>query len=99
VALEAAACGLPVITTECTGARDALVHEVTGLLIPIGSPDAIARAALELLKDQGKRLQFGLAGRAWVLERYTRERVLGMAVAFYRELLEGLQGCEEQSHP
>jgi glycosyltransferase involved in cell wall biosynthesis len=48
VALEAAACGLPVITTESTGARDAVVPEVTGLLIPPGDPEAISDSVLRL---------------------------------------------------
>jgi glycosyltransferase involved in cell wall biosynthesis len=88
VALEAAACGLAVITTESTGARDAVVPEVTGLLIPPGIPGAILDAVLGLLRDSGKRTRFGEAGRAWVMERYSKERVLGLAVEFYRGLLE-----------
>jgi glycosyltransferase involved in cell wall biosynthesis len=87
VALEAAACGLAVITTESTGARDAVVSEVTGLLIPPGIPEAINEAALALLQNAGKRRRMGDAGRAWVLQRYTRERVLGLAVEFYKGLL------------
>ena len=87
VALEAAACGLAVITTESTGARDAVLPEVTGLLIPAGVPEAISEAVLSLLKDAGRRKRMGAAGRPWVLERYTRERVLGLAVEFYRGLL------------
>jgi len=92
VALEAAACGIPVITTDCTGARDAVIHNVTGLLIPFGSPDSITGAALELFGNVEKRLEFGQAGRAWVTERYTKERVLGLAVEFFRELSAGFQG-------
>jgi glycosyltransferase involved in cell wall biosynthesis len=88
VALEAAACGLAVITTESTGARDAVVPEVTGLLIPPGVPEAISETALSLLEDAGKRERLGNAGRAWVLARYTKERVLALAVEFYRGLLE-----------
>jgi len=86
-ALEAAACGLAVITTESTGARDAVLPEVTGLLIPPGVPEAICEAVLGLLGDDGRRKSMGEAGRAWVLERYTKERVLGLAVEFYRGLL------------
>jgi glycosyltransferase involved in cell wall biosynthesis len=92
VALEAAACGLAVITTESTGARDAVVPEVTGLLIPPGMPDAIGEAVLMLLRDSEKRRRFGETGRAWVLEKYSRERVLGLAVEFYKGLLEQKQG-------
>ena len=87
VALEASSCGLAVITTESTGARDAVLPEVTGLLIPPGIPEAIREAALALIADAGKRRRLGEAGRARVLERYTKERVLGLAVQFYRELL------------
>jgi glycosyltransferase involved in cell wall biosynthesis len=88
VALEAAACGLAVITTEATGACDAVLPEVTGLLIPPGIPEAIADAALSLLRDGRRRKRFGHAARAWVVERYTRERVLRLAVEFYMGLLQ-----------
>jgi glycosyltransferase involved in cell wall biosynthesis len=87
VALEAAACRLAVVTTESTGARDAVLPELTGLLIPPGIPEAISEAVLSLLRDPEKRRRMGEAGRAWVLERYTRERVLGLAVEFYRGLM------------
>ena len=88
VALEAAACGLAVITTQSTGARDAVLPEVTGLLIPPGTPEAITEAVLGLLCDPGTRRRFGEAGREWVREVYSKERVLRMAVEFYRGLLE-----------
>jgi glycosyltransferase involved in cell wall biosynthesis len=86
--LEASASGIPVITTASTGARDAVLAEVTGLLIPPGNSAAIAEASLELLGDAAKRNRMGEAGRAWVVERYSQERVLGLAVEFYRSLVE-----------
>jgi len=88
VALEASASGIAVITTESTGARDAVLAEVTGLLIPPGIPAAIAEAALELLGDAERRKRMGDAGRAWAVERYAQGRVLGLAVEFYKALLE-----------
>jgi glycosyltransferase involved in cell wall biosynthesis len=87
VALEASACELAVITTESTGARDAVLPEVTGLLIPPRNPEDISRTVLELLRDPNKRRRLGIAGRTMVQERYTRERVLGLAAEFYRHLL------------
>ncbi len=86
VALEAAACGLPVITTESTGARDAVLANLTGLLIPAGIPEAIVEASLELIRDGAKRRRMGEAGRRWVIEQFSSERVLGLAVEFYRDL-------------
>ena len=90
-ALEASASGIPVITTESTGARDAVLAEVTGLLIPPGNSAAIAEASLELLGDAAKRKRMGAAGRAWVVERYSQARVLGLAMEFYRGLVEGME--------
>jgi glycosyltransferase involved in cell wall biosynthesis len=89
VALEASASGVAVITTESTGARDAVLTEVTGLLIPPGASEAITEAALELIRDEGKRRRMGAAARAWAVERYSQERVLGLAVDFYLGLVEG----------
>ncbi len=87
VALEAAACGVPVITTECTGARDAVIPEVTGILIPAENPTAIEDAAWKLLRDPDLGKQMGKAGRAWVMERFSRRRVLRLAVDFYQSLI------------
>jgi glycosyltransferase involved in cell wall biosynthesis len=89
VVLEAAASGLPVITTESTGSRDAVLSEVTGLLIPPRIPEAITDAALELIRDEAKRKRMGVAARAWVVERFSQERVLGLAVEFYLGMMEG----------
>ena len=66
--LEAAASGIPVISTECTGSRDAVVPEVTGLLIPPGYPEAIFESVLKLLRDSRRRKRMGRAARAWVQE-------------------------------
>ncbi len=88
VVLEAAATGIPVVTTECTGARDAVVPEVTGLLIPPGYPDAICEAVLKLIRDPKLRRRMGMAARTWVLEHYSEDRVLILTVNYYRNLLE-----------
>jgi glycosyltransferase involved in cell wall biosynthesis len=87
VALEAAATGIPVITTMTTGSRDAVVPEVTGFLIPPGYPEAISEAVLSLLTDPERCFRMGQAARAWVLEHFVDRQVLGLAVAFYKQLL------------
>ena len=92
VALEASATGIPVITTEATGARDAVLAEVTGLLVPPGYPEALAEAAVGLLGDEAKRKRMGTAARAWVGERYSQERVLRLTTEFYRRRVFGQAG-------
>jgi glycosyltransferase involved in cell wall biosynthesis len=87
VVLEAAASGIPVVTTLCTGSRDAVVPEVTGLLVPPGYPVAIREAVLQLLRNPERRCRMGKAARAWVLENYVRSSVLGLTVRCYMSLL------------
>ena len=88
VVLEAAATGIPAVTTESTGARDAVVPEVTGLLIPPGYPDAICEAVLRLIRDSELRHRMGKAARTWVVQHYSQARVMSVTADYYRSLLE-----------
>ena len=85
--LEAAATGIPVVTTLCTGSRDSVVPEVTGLLIPPGYPEAISEAVLNLLKNPARRRHMGEAARAWVCAHYACDRVLRLAASFYMSMV------------
>jgi glycosyltransferase involved in cell wall biosynthesis len=75
---EAAACGLPQITTRESG--DVVQHEVNGLIIPPNDPDALAAAILRLHGDRDLCARLGAAGRARVVENFTwehfRERLM-----------------------
>jgi glycosyltransferase involved in cell wall biosynthesis len=94
VVLEAAATGIPVIATLCTGSRDAVLPEVTGILVPTGYPEAISEAVLRLLRNPVRRRQMGDAALAWVVENYENKRVLGLTVDFYQQML-GPAGSHE----
>jgi len=76
------------VTTESTGARDAVVPEVTGLLIPPGYPDAICEAVLRLIRDSELRHRMGKAARTWVVQHYSQARVMSVTADYYRSLLE-----------
>jgi len=99
VVLEAAASGIPVVTTLCTGSRDTVVPEVTGLLIPPGYPAAISEAVLQLLRNHARRCRMGMAARAWVLENYVKDYVLGLTVRCYKSLLERNRAVDTGSVP
>ena len=88
VVLEAAASGIPVVTTLSTGSRDAVVPEVTGLLVPPGYPEALREAILKLMRDPERCRRMGQAARRWVIEHYGDDRVVGLTVEFYRKLLD-----------
>jgi glycosyltransferase involved in cell wall biosynthesis len=95
--LEAAASGVPVIATCCTGSCDAVIPEVTGLLVPVGHPEAICDAVLNLMSNPDRRRGMSAAARAWVAENYADRKVLGLAVDFYLNL--SRDGAAPEPHP
>lgn len=86
--LEAAATGVPVVTTISTGARDSVVPEVTGLLVPPGYPQAISEAVLKIILDPERQFRMGQAARAWILNHYLESSVLGMTADYYLRLVD-----------
>lgn len=58
-ALEAEACGLPVIASDLPGVRTVVLHGQTGLLFPPGHEPALADAIKRLLDDPALRKSFG----------------------------------------
>ena len=64
VALEAAACGTPVVAAAVGGLQTLVDDGVTGFLVPGRDADAFARCAAELLADPGRAVQMGEAATA-----------------------------------
>jgi phosphatidylinositol alpha-1,6-mannosyltransferase len=70
VYLEASACGLPVIAGNSGGAPDAVLPDITGLVIDGTSTSQTADAICRLLEDPIGAKQMGQAGRGWVIENW-----------------------------
>jgi len=70
VYLEASACGLPVIAGTSGGAPDAVIEGVTGVVVNGLDSGAIAVAAINLLNDPERSKAMGVAGRAWVVDKW-----------------------------
>ena len=85
--LEAAACGLPIVTTDVPGCRDAIEDGVTGLLVPCRDVVALAAAIRYMFEHPVERAQMGAAGRERVLRQFDEKIVLGRTLDVYRELV------------
>lgn len=85
--LEAAACGVPIITTDVPGCREVVSHEVNGLLIPARDAGALARAIRSLYERPAERARMGCAGRDAVLNNFDQRIVFEKTFAVYRDLL------------
>jgi len=70
VALEAMACGVPVVATAVGGLIDTVIHGVTGIHVPPRDVDELASALRGLLADPERRASLGAAGRARARRRY-----------------------------
>lgn len=79
---EAAACGLPQITTREAG--DVVLDGVNGLIIPPNDPDAIAAAIERLYRDRDLAARLGAAGRQRVAENFTWEHFGQRLLEAYR---------------
>jgi len=66
VLLEAAASGLPTVTTDIAGCRDAVRDGLTGLVVRHGDTSSMANAVLRLADDPALRDRLGRAGQRWV---------------------------------
>ncbi|MGQ9658218.1 MAG: glycosyltransferase family 4 protein [Fimbriimonadales bacterium] len=87
-AMEAIACGLPVVATDIPAMRRLIAHERTGLLVPPEDPDALANAALRLLNDRALAQQLAQNALQSATQFHIRNTVEQTA-PLYRALLRG----------
>lgn len=85
--LEAAACGRPMVATDAPGCREIVIHEQTGLLVPVEDPPALADAIEKLAASKKLRLLYGNAARQRVIDTMSAKSIGAATVALYDELL------------
>lgn len=81
--LEAMACGLPVVTTDVRGCREAVVAGESGILVPPRDGPALARALDSVVACEPGRRAMGEAARRRVTATYSVERSTAVLVALY----------------
>jgi glycosyltransferase involved in cell wall biosynthesis len=72
-ALEAMACGIPVVSTRCGGPEEFVIDDETGRLVEFDATE-MADAIVAILGDRTRRERLGLGARDMVLRHYSPQR-------------------------
>ena len=86
-ALEASACGRPIVASNVGGVPEVVLDGTTGILVPPKDPDKLAQAIIRLAGDADLREKMGKAGYKFVKQRYSWERSLDMMCHLYERLI------------
>lgn len=85
--IEAMAMGLPVVSTNIRGSREAVDPGTTGTLVAVGDVHALAEALVEQLQDEEVRVRYGKSAQAVARERFDESRIVKRQVDVIRGLL------------
>jgi glycosyltransferase involved in cell wall biosynthesis len=86
--LEAMAAGLPIVSTDVPGCREAVRHGENGLLVPARDSVALAAGLRLLIEDPALRRRFGVAGRRRAEHEFASSIVIAQTLAVYAKLRE-----------
>jgi len=85
-ALEAMACGKPVIASRSSSLPEIVEDGVTGILCPIGDVSAFAAACRKLAENPDLRNKYGQAAKRRAVELFSEDAIIPRYVALYGEL-------------
>jgi N-acetyl-alpha-D-glucosaminyl L-malate synthase BshA len=88
-ALEAMACGLPVLSTSVGGLSELNMHGTTGYISEIGDIDRMARYAIELCKDERRYSRFSAAAQERAETQFSAKDIVPVYEAYYERILHG----------
>jgi glycosyltransferase involved in cell wall biosynthesis len=90
VLLEAAACQLPIVTTNVPGCKEIVDDGRTGILVDAGSVSSLVEAINRLLDSHETRLAMGKLGRAKICESFDEATIVSQTYSVYDRILRAL---------
>ena len=87
VALEAMACGIPVVASEVGGLALLVQDGLNGYSVPEGDPIALGNKLTELIRDNDLRKKLGQQANQYAQD-FSWEKITARIIAVYREVLE-----------
>ncbi|WP_139489136.1 N-acetyl-alpha-D-glucosaminyl L-malate synthase BshA [Brevibacillus dissolubilis] len=95
VALEAMACGVPVVASNAGGLPEVVLDGESGFLCEIGDVDALASKTIQLLQDEELYRRFSQVGVERSNSTFCHEQITSQYEALYHQLL----GCPKDPSP
>ncbi|UCE41473.1 MAG: N-acetyl-alpha-D-glucosaminyl L-malate synthase BshA [Candidatus Aminicenantes bacterium] len=86
-ALEAMACGVPVICAETGGLPEVISHGETGFLFPVGETGKMAENAVDLLRNPERHESFKTKARSRASQCFNADRIIPQYETYYEEIL------------
>ncbi|MGY5344674.1 glycosyltransferase family 4 protein [Paenibacillus glucanolyticus] len=83
--MEAQLAGLPVVSSDAGGLKEAVQHEVNGLLFPAGDEDMLMAHLDRLLEDEAYRQWLGEQARQWALAHRGLDTMVTRVLEVYRK--------------
>jgi len=87
VLIEAAASGRAIITTDHPGCRDAIINNVSGILVKTRDSDDLSNAMRKLIKEPEVAKKMGSNGRKLAEQKFAIEKVTSEHLKIYSDLL------------
>lgn len=85
--IEGMAQGIAPVVTDAGGSAELIEPGVSGLVVPPGSPEALAAAFSELLSDDQRCVRMGLAAQQRIKECFNVEKTINETLLVYKELI------------
>jgi glycosyltransferase involved in cell wall biosynthesis len=87
--LKAAAAGVPVLAFDTAGAREAVVHGKTGVLVPPGDTAKLQKAIALLIDETEMRHELGAAGRQRMKDEFLVATMVDKHIDLYESVING----------
>ncbi|MFQ5612353.1 MAG: glycosyltransferase [Anaerolineae bacterium] len=85
--LEAMVAGKPIVATDLTGVKLAMIHGETGLIVPPKNPERLAEAIVHLISCPDEAQAMGQAAKLRAAREFSIQKQAGDYIALYRRLL------------